>query len=76
MGALRRRIVLLLLLGRFDEPELGGHDEIGHGAVNDQLVKSVFEQILFDGYGAIEIANASVEVLAEIEVPETAVIVP
>lgn len=45
------------LLGRLNESKFSGHGEMGHGAVYDELIKPILEEVLFHGNGIVKIGD-------------------
>lgn len=41
-------IFSLILLSRLDEAELGCHCEMGHGAIDNQFIELVLEEVLLN----------------------------
>lgn len=50
-------ILTLLLLVGLDQPQLSGHGEVGHRAVDHQLIQSVLEKVLLHGDGIFKVID-------------------
>lgn len=50
-------IFSLILLSRLDEAELGCHSEMSHGAIDNQFIELVLEEVLLNRDWIVEIVD-------------------
>lgn len=49
--------LIFFLLRGLNEPQLRGHREMRHRAVNNQLVQPILKQVFFHGYCVLKVAE-------------------